>query len=341
VFAEIDPPGQTLELVGFDSPSRGPLVVLIRRTTAPDVRVFDATSGTELGSFPEVGRRLEQFGPAVHIYESADGPVLVLVVPGKKVGQWLLPDGQPVHTPIEAGADERAVTSYLDGDRRVLVVADALGKLRRFDAVSGAPIGAPTRFRPRPGLLARLSGKAGHPGWELLPRALAVDETSVGPAVLVADGRHGLWRVEPDGTSRVVPVDPPLSVIGLSADPLGRPHAAGLRSGNRFAVHDIRTGELLSGPVEVPAVLDDVATAICATATGGRLSVFMAVGARLLRLTGGDTEVLLGPPMPDHEEEEDEEEPVDYFVDGLCTLPLGAGTAVFADDSSRIYRFAG
>jgi hypothetical protein len=309
--------------------------VLISRSTAPDVRVFDATSGSELGSFPERGRHLDQFGPGSHIYESDDGPVLVLASPGGEVGQWLLPEGRPVSTPIEAGADLRAVTSCLDDGRRVLVAAAALGRLRRFDARTGAPIGAPVRFRGgrRPGLLARLSGKAGHPESELLPRALAVDETPSGPAVLVADGRHGLWRVEPGGSSRAVPLEPPLSVIGISADPLGRPHAAGLRDGNRFAVHDIRTGERLSGPVAVPAVLDDDATVIAAAATGGELSVFMAVGTRLVRLAGRREEVLVGAPISDEPADTDD------FVDGLCVLPVDGRTAVFAAGSARIYRF--
>jgi hypothetical protein len=143
------------DLIGVNSPSAGPLVIAVvssrgKADSRPGqsgvaVGVFDAASGRQLAWF----RTDVAFADGVvasHVYQSDNGPVLVLAPDRHPVRQWLLPQGQPFGPAIKPGGSSRAIDSYRDRGHTILVVADAHGRLRRFDAATGAPVGRPIRF---------------------------------------------------------------------------------------------------------------------------------------------------------------------------------------------------
>jgi hypothetical protein len=319
------------EMHGFVSSSHGPLLVLIMQNAKPDIGVYDAATGAELSWFRGQTGRADQGALASHVYQGVDGPVLALATDDEGVRQFDLPAGRPVHASFEPGGRGRALSSYRDGAGRiVLVVADAEGDLRRFDAATGTPVGDSVRFGPEEpppaGLLARLTRRKAPPeSVHLSSRAMVIDD-----AVLVVDRGDRLWRVLPDaGTATEVPLDPELRARQVMSDPLARPRVFLINGPGFAAFCNVVTGRRV-GPL-LP--LGDLPDGVGAAVVGGELKVYASTDGRILRfLAGTDAapyQIFGPPPGTDHEE----------FLEDLCVLPVGERTAVLVTDGRVIRRF--
>jgi hypothetical protein len=143
-------PAELFRMHGLDVPGTGPVLVMVTHHAA----VHDARSGAELAWFPLLDKHHDPYQVASCVYDG----VLVVAADGEDLRQWELPSGRAIHTGFDPGGRTRAVTSYRNGERTVLVLVDDEGTVRRFDATLGTPIGKPCGCHP--------SGcRHGWPGW--------------------------------------------------------------------------------------------------------------------------------------------------------------------------------
>jgi hypothetical protein len=356
-FAEIPRTPGLHEVFGFDSPSAGPLVVaVVSAGGKPDPRagdrgvtvgVFDAVDGKRLAWW-RTGIEVSGGVVATHAYQSADGPVVVLAPDRLPVRQWLLPEGRPVGPVIEPGGHSRAVASYRDGGRTILVVADAKGLLRRFDAATGAPVGEPVRYgpsEPSRGPLSRLVRRP-EPEPPTFPGSLALGISTGPPSFVVTDRNGALWSGSfASGTATAVPIDLPQRIWFVQPDPIGRAGVF-LVTGPGFAGFcDAGTGEFVTPPIRfVSDSAGEEPDGAGALLISGELRVFVAVSGGILGFTAGQE---CGPHRlyaPDEEcgphrlLEPDRDLAGDDWLESLTMLPVGDRHALFAVGDRRIYR---
>lgn len=315
-------PAELFQMHGVDGPGTGPVLVLVTHHAA----VYDARSGAELAWFPLLDRRHYPNQVASCVYDG----VLVVAADGEDLRQWELPSGRAIHTGFDPRGRTRAVTSYRDGERTVLVLVDDEGTVRRFDAALGTPIGKALRL-PAERLssrLARLVGKGDSaPVVVGAPQKIVMDPAADQPTALIV-GRHGFWRVGLDaGAVTWLAVDAKFTTQHLDLDPRPGPSAVVISGYEGVAVVDAHDGRYTAGPL----LIDDDLGGTCAAAViDGRLRVFVAVGSGVSHWDGGDTTSTVLPPNETNENDD---------TDAVCVLEVDGRLALFASNAVDIYRY--